>query len=110
MAFIRGPQAEIGVVPTKPHAARSTNGTTIGEILNALCMFFAFLLPNEWKGLPSPKLAARREVCSQRHQSARMKRSSFSLTYLEGKVLAIIFIRIDIAKNVFAVYGADETG
>jgi transposase len=39
-----------------------------------------------------------------------MKRSNFSLTHLEGEIMAIITIGIDLAKNVVAVHGVDETG
>ena len=38
-----------------------------------------------------------------------MKRSNVSLTHLEGEIIAIITIGIDLAKNVFAVGGVDET-
>ena len=39
-----------------------------------------------------------------------MERSNFSLTHLEGEIMAIITIGIDLAKNVFAVYRVHETG
>jgi hypothetical protein len=38
-----------------------------------------------------------------------VERPKFLLLHLEGEVVAIITIRIDLAKNVFAVDGVDET-
>ena len=39
-----------------------------------------------------------------------METSNFSLTHLEEEIMAIITMGIDLAKNVFAVHGVDETG
>jgi transposase len=39
-----------------------------------------------------------------------MERSNFSSTHLEGEIMAIVTVGIDLAKNVFAVHGVDETG
>jgi transposase len=39
-----------------------------------------------------------------------MERSNFSSTHLEGEIMAIVTVGIDLAKNIFAVHGVDETG
>ena len=39
-----------------------------------------------------------------------MERSNFSSTHLEGEIMAIVTVGIDLAKNVFAVHGVDESG
>jgi transposase len=39
-----------------------------------------------------------------------MERSNFSSTHLRGEIMAIVTVGIDLAKNVFAVHGVDETG
>ena len=39
-----------------------------------------------------------------------METSNFSLTHLEEEIMAIITMGIDLAKNVFAFHGVDETG
>ena len=39
-----------------------------------------------------------------------MERSKFSSTHLRGEIMAIVTVGIDLAKNVFAVHGVDETG
>lgn len=39
-----------------------------------------------------------------------MERSNFSSTHLEGEIMTIMTIGIDLAKNVFAVHGVDTTG
>jgi transposase len=39
-----------------------------------------------------------------------MERSTFSSTHLEGESMAIVTVGVDLAKNVFAVHGVDETG
>jgi transposase len=39
-----------------------------------------------------------------------MERQIFSSTHLRGEIVAIVTVGIDLAKNVFAVHGMDETG
>ena len=39
-----------------------------------------------------------------------METSNFSLTHLEEEIMAIITMGIDLAKNIFAVHGVDDTG
>jgi hypothetical protein len=39
-----------------------------------------------------------------------MERSNFSLTHLEGEIMAIITIGIDLAKKVFTFHGVDTAG
>jgi hypothetical protein len=39
-----------------------------------------------------------------------MERSNFSSSHLEGEIIAIVTVGIDLAKNVFAVHGIDESG
>jgi hypothetical protein len=39
-----------------------------------------------------------------------MEISNGSSTHLVGEIMAIIAMGIDLAKNVFAVHGTDETG
>ena len=39
-----------------------------------------------------------------------MERQNFSSTHLRWEIMAIVTIRIDLAKNVFAVHGVDATG
>jgi transposase len=39
-----------------------------------------------------------------------MERSNFSSTDLEGEIMAIVTVGIDLAKNVIAVHGVDESG
>jgi transposase len=39
-----------------------------------------------------------------------MERTNFSSTHLEGEITAIVTVGIDLAKNVFAVHGVDESG
>jgi transposase len=39
-----------------------------------------------------------------------MEKSNFSSTHLEGEIMAIVTVGIDLAKNVFAVHGVDECG
>jgi transposase len=39
-----------------------------------------------------------------------MERQNFSSTHLEGEIMAIVTVGIDLAKNVFAVHGVDESG
>ena len=39
-----------------------------------------------------------------------MERAEFSSTHLEGEIVAIVPVGIDLAKNVFAAHGVDETG
>jgi hypothetical protein len=39
-----------------------------------------------------------------------MERSNFSSTHLRGEIMAIVTGGIDLAKNVFAMHGVDETG
>jgi transposase len=39
-----------------------------------------------------------------------MERQNFSSTHLRGEIMAIVTVGIDLAKNVFAVHGVDETG
>ena len=56
---------------------------------------------------PSPSRASGSEVA--RHRSAMMVMLS-SINYLEGEIMKIITLRIDLAKNAFAVHGVDEFG
>jgi transposase len=39
-----------------------------------------------------------------------MERQNFSSTHLRGEIMAIVTVGIDLAKNVFAVHGVDESG
>lgn len=40
-----------------------------------------------------------------------MDRSDFfSSTHLKGEIMAIVTVGIDLARNVFAVHGVDESG
>ena len=39
-----------------------------------------------------------------------MERSNFLSTHLEGEIITIVTVGIDLAKNVFAVHGVDESG
>ena len=39
-----------------------------------------------------------------------MERSNFSSTHLEGEIMTIVTVGIDLAKNVFAVHGVNESG
>jgi hypothetical protein len=39
-----------------------------------------------------------------------MEKSNFSSTHVEGEIMAIVTVGIDLAKNVFAVHGVDESG
>ena len=39
-----------------------------------------------------------------------MERSNFLSTHLEGEIITIVTVGIDLAKNVRAVHGVDETG
>jgi hypothetical protein len=39
-----------------------------------------------------------------------MERSNFLSTHLEGEIMAIVTVGVDLAKNVFAVHGVDESG
>ena len=64
------------------------------------------MAPNEWKGLPRPELAAKRRSATECHDG----KCELSSTHLEGEVMAILYVGIDLAKNVFAVHGVDEHG
>jgi hypothetical protein len=39
-----------------------------------------------------------------------MGSANFSSTHWRGEIMAIVTVGIDLAKNVFAVHGVDETG
>ena len=39
-----------------------------------------------------------------------MERSNFLSTHLEGEIITMVTVGIDLAKNVFAVHGAHESG
>jgi hypothetical protein len=39
-----------------------------------------------------------------------MEREIFSSTHLRVEIMAIVTVGIDLAQNVFAVHGVDETG
>jgi hypothetical protein len=65
-----------------------------------------FLRPNEWKGLPRPELTATRLSATQCHDG----KCELSSTHAEGEVIAILYVGIDLAKNVFAVHGVNESG
>jgi transposase len=54
--------------------------------------------------------AARRQACGLRQQSAKMGSANFSSTHLKGEIMAVVTVGIDLAKNVFAVYGVNESG
>jgi hypothetical protein len=58
------------------------------------------------KGLPRPKPAAWRRSTTQ----CRDGKCELSSTRSEGEVRAIVYVGIDLAKNVFALHGVNSTG
>ena len=50
------------------------------------------------------------EVTAYGIKSAMMERVIFIMATQEGKVMNIITIGIDLAKNIFAVHGVNESG
>ena len=54
------------------------------------------VVPNEWKGPPPPELAAKRQALEC--QDGKCEVSS---THSEGEVMAILYVGIDLSKNVF---------
>lgn len=58
-----------------------------------------FLTFNECKGLPRQRRSASRWACRLRQQSATM----------EGGIVTIVTVGIDLAKNAFAVLGVGES-
>ena len=64
--------------------------------------------PNEYKGLPRPEVPAQSRESASRCHDGKCELSSTHLR--KGKSMAIVFVGIDLAKNVFAVHGVNEAG
>ena len=58
------------------------------------------------EGLPRPELAAKRRPASECHDG----KYEVSSTHSEGEVRSILYVGIDLAKNVLAVHRVNETG
>jgi hypothetical protein len=61
---------------------------------------------NEWKKFPRPNLAAQRRPATQCHDG----KFELSSAHSEGEAMGILYVGIDLAKNVFAVHGVNEAG
>jgi transposase len=68
-------------------------------------------LTNE-RDFPVPSESRPGRVAACGNQVPRCRGQTFhQLTYLlEGEIMVIVTVGIDLAKNVFAVHGVDETG
>ena len=65
-------------------------------------------MPNEYKGLPRPEVTAQsRESASRCHDG---KRECSSTHLRNGQAMTIVFVGVDLAKNVFAVHGVNAAG
>lgn len=71
-----------------------------------LRLLLPLVTPNEWKGLPRPEVAAQWRTATGCHDG----RFGFSSTHPEGEIMGILYVGIDLAKNVFAVHGVNEAG
>ena len=61
-------------------------------------------MPNEWKGLPRPEAAAKRRSATECQDG----KDEVSSTQSEGEIMSILYVGIDLAKNVLAVHGVNE--
>ena len=65
-------------------------------------------MPNEYKGLPRPEVPAQSRESASRCHDGKCELSSTHLR--KGKSMVIVFVGIDLAKNVFAVHGVNAAG